>query len=42
MKTIEAHILLMIQDRLQKVAEIEHSVERSKVSSQKFCIRLVM
>lgn len=32
MKRIEAHVQQMIQDRLQKVEEIKHSVELSKVS----------
>ncbi|XP_062300706.1 E3 ubiquitin-protein ligase TRIM39-like [Scomber scombrus] len=35
MKRIEAHVQQMIQDRLQKVKEIKHSVELSKDNSQR-------
>lgn len=40
MKGIEADVQQMIQDRLQKVEEINHSVELSKVSSHKIRYRL--
>ncbi|XP_047185779.1 E3 ubiquitin-protein ligase TRIM41 isoform X3 [Scophthalmus maximus] len=35
MKRIEAHVQQMIQDRLQKVEEIKHSVELSKKNSER-------
>lgn len=35
MKRMEVDVEQMIQDRLQKVEEIKHSVELSKVSSQR-------
>uniref|UniRef100_A0A8D3B239 E3 ubiquitin-protein ligase TRIM39-like n=1 Tax=Scophthalmus maximus TaxID=52904 RepID=A0A8D3B239_SCOMX len=35
MKRIEAHVQQMIQDRLQKVEEIKHSVELSKENSER-------
>lgn len=40
MKIIEADVQQMIQERLQKVEEIKHSVELSKVSSHKIRYQL--